>query len=53
MSDVPVFPPPKPFDLEDAIPRDKVSPWKKEWHGTGEPKPVETYEEWKRKKEQE
>lgn len=55
MSYVPVFPPPKPFDIEEAIRRDKVSPWKKEWHGNGEPvdpKTLPTYEEWKHRKEQ-
>lgn len=46
----PVFPPVKPLDLEDAIRRDAVSPWKKEWHGNGAPKPVETFEEWRARK---
>jgi hypothetical protein len=52
----PIFPPPKPFDIEDAIRRDAASPWKKEWHGNGEPTEPEnlpTYEEWKARKDAE
>jgi hypothetical protein len=43
----------KPFNLEEAQARDAASPWKKKWEDNGAPKPVETFESWKARKDAE